>query len=267
MREYGIGMRFRSLGSGSTGNAMVVEAGEGPHLTRILVDCGFTQKEVTGRLAQAGLEPGDLSAIFITHEHADHLGCAEGLAKRWHLPLWLSEGTACSLKAEVLPDYIHFARDGAPFHVGALRLHPFTVPHDAREPLQLRIEDGTCSLAILTDIGHPTDYALANISGCSALFLEANHDTAMLRESRYPQHLIRRIAGPLGHLANEASVELLRELGAGRPPVVVAAHLSLQNNRPEIVAESWASVLNVAPGDVRIANAANGIPWTGVPSA
>ncbi len=257
-------MRFRSLGSGSTGNAMVIEAGEGAALTRVLVDCGFTQKELAARLARAGLAPPALQAIFITHEHADHLGSAEALARRWRLPLWLSEGTAQSLKAEVLPDHVHFARDGASFVVGALRLHPFTVPHDAREPLQLRVDDGAHALAILTDIGHPTDYALANIGGADALFLEANHDADMLRASRYPQHLIRRIAGPLGHLANAASVDILRELGARRPARVVAAHLSLQNNRPDLVAEAWAPVLGLDPAAVCVADALLGTPWVDV---
>lgn len=252
-------MRFKSLGSGSTGNALVVESSSVQgRVTRVLVDCGFTQKELLARLKASGLQPSDLSAVFITHEHSDHIGCASQLARRWGIPLWMSEGTALGVAER---GQVHYAHDGQAFEIGHLRLTPFTVPHDAREPLQLRVEDERHRLGILTDLGQPTDYVIRNIYNCHALFLEANHEPGLLAKSSYPAWLKRRVAGDLGHLSNQVAADILRDLGRGTLQHVVAAHLSQQNNQPELVAQEWAPLLACAPQDVCIATADTGTPW------
>lgn len=255
-------MRFKSLGSGSTGNGLVVESKiNAGHVSRVLVDCGFTQKELITRLHIAGLKPEDLSGIFITHEHSDHVGCAFKFAKRWGIPLWMSEGTAIgTCKADQEVD-LHLVSDGQSFEIGGLRLVPFTVPHDAREPLQLRIEDSQHKLGLLTDLGQITDYVIQNIYKCDALVLESNHDSQMLAKSVYPPFLKKRVAGGFGHLSNSVAVEVLHEILHDGLQYVVAAHLSQQNNQPEIVAQHFAEALKCRFDEVCIADAENGTPW------
>lgn len=255
-------MRFKSLGSGSSGNALVIE-GVSNHdtITRVLVDCGFTQKELVARLALAGLVPQDLSAIFITHEHSDHLGCAVGFSRRWGIPLWMSEGTALGAAKGADLSHVQYAHDGYVFEVGCLRLVPFTVPHDAREPLQLRVEDARSRLALLTDLGQPTDYVIRNIYNCQALFLEANHEPDLLAKSDYPYYLKKRVAGKYGHLSNQLALEVVQEIRHSSLQHVVAAHLSQQNNQPELVAELFAPVLGCRPEQVCIASAEHGTQW------
>lgn len=255
-------MRFKSLGSGSTGNAWVVEKIDAHGVaTRILIDCGFTQKELLNRLGQAGLEPADLTGVFVTHEHSDHLGCAVPFARRWGLPLWMSEGTALSLKETQTTTALNLMSDGQAFEVGSMRLTPFTVPHDAREPLQLRIDDGRRRLGLLTDLGRVTDYVIQNVYNCHALVIESNHDAKMLAESNYPWVLKRRVSSEFGHLSNDIATAFLQEVKHTELQHVVAAHLSLQNNQAALVAQNFSEVLKCAPEDVTIANATEGTPW------
>ena len=169
-------LRFRSLGSGSSGNATVVEAGAGGHVTRLLVDCGLGLRVLEQRLAQAGLTTANLDAIFITHEHGDHIGCALTLALRDRLPLWMSPGTFAAIGSPDLDGLLRAACDTVTLEIGELRVTPFTVPHDAREPLQLRCSDGDAHLGILTDLGHATAHLLEQLARCNAMLLECNHE-------------------------------------------------------------------------------------------
>lgn len=256
-------MRFKSLGSGSAGNATLIESGEhNGHITRLLVDCGFSQRELVNRLALAGVKPQDLSAIFITHEHTDHIGCAVAFAKRWNLPLWMSEGTAMhGVRTQKGLVNLHYAHDSSAFEIGQLRVTPFTVPHDAREPLQIKVEDGVHRMAVLTDLGRPTDHAIRHIYNCQALVLEANHEPQLLAKSTYPYHLKKRIAGVLGHLSNQIAADILREFDSGKLAKVAAAHLSQQNNLPELVWETFAAVLPNPQTQLCIADALQGTDW------
>lgn len=257
-------MRFCSLGSGSTGNATLVEAGgtHGGRPTRVLIDCGFTQREIGLRLARRGLGWNDLDALFVTHEHGDHVGCAVALARRHRLPLWTSRGTWRAIGAPALePGQLRRARDGEPIDIGALRLRPYTVPHDAAEPLQLTVEDGASRLGVLTDAGSLTPHLTAALQDCDALLLECNHDPALLAASGYPASLKARVAGPLGHLANELAARLLERCRHARLRHVVAAHLSQQNNRPALAAAALASVLGTSADDIVVADAGDGFGW------
>lgn len=231
-------LRFRNLASGSTGNATVVEAqadgGGRLRPSRLLVDCGIGIRSLQQRLAQAELQLEDLDAVFITHEHSDHTGCADKLAQRLGIPVWSSAGTRAGMVRFELGDHWREARDSLPFAVGDLQVMPFTVPHDAREPLQLSCSDGSRKLGILTDIGKATPHVLAHLQQCHALILECNHDPQLLAQSSYPYFLQQRIAGNHGHLANAAAAALLTELMHDALHTLVAAHLSEQNNRPEI---------------------------------
>ncbi len=255
-------MRFCSLGSGSSGNATLVEAHDGTRTTRVLVDCGLSLRELTTRMAARGCTPADLDAVFVTHEHGDHIGCASALMRKHRTAVWMSEGTWQGFAREhAPPPQLQVARDGEPIHVGALRLQPYAVPHDAREPLQLTLSDGRCRLGVLTDAGIDNERIVAELQACTALLLECNHDLDMLATGPYPQFLKRRIAGPRGHLSNDTAARILSRCLHGGLRHVVAAHLSEHNNRPELAAGVLAGVLGIAAAEVVVAHARTGSPW------
>ncbi|MCW7538214.1 MBL fold metallo-hydrolase [Aquabacterium sp. A7-Y] len=254
-------MRFCSLGSGSTGNATLIEASGGITQTRVLVDCGFSLRELERRLARVGLGSDDLDAVFITHEHSDHVGCALALAKRRAIPVWTSAGTWKAMGEPELGPLLHRARDGVAIDLGDLCITPYAVPHDALEPLQLTCSDGHAKLGILTDAGSSTSHLLTQLQACSALLLEANHDPEMLQRSRYPAFLKARIAGRHGHLANDAAAEILRFSAHLALKHVVAAHLSQQNNTPQHAALAFADALGCSSEDIVVAKPDTGFHW------
>ncbi len=254
-------MRFCSLGSGSAGNATVVEATSGATTSRVLIDCGFSARELESRLARAGLRTEDLDAVFVTHEHGDHVGCAVALARRHRLPLWMSRGTWRAIGAPDAEGLLQFARDGQPISVGDLLLSPYTVAHDAQEPLQLRVSNGARHLGVLTDVGSITPHLLASLQGCDALLLECNHDREMLASSRYPASLKARIGGRYGHLSNETAAEILSAIMHNGLRHLVAAHLSEQNNRPDLARAALAQACGAAPRDIVVADPLEGFGW------
>jgi phosphoribosyl 1,2-cyclic phosphodiesterase len=254
-------LRFRSLGSGSTGNATLVEATSGGRTSRLLVDCGFALRHLDARLARAGLAAGDIDAIFVTHEHGDHIGCAHGLSRREHIPVWMSEGTWLATGGRDFEGRLNLARDGLDIQVGDLLVQPFTVPHDAREPLQLRCTDGARRLGILTDLGHATPHVLGRLMHLDALLLEFNHDSDMLAGSRYPPFLKQRVGGNYGHLSNAAAAVIARTVCHPGLRHLLGAHLSEQNNRPDVVRRAMAEALGASEHEMLTATAAEGSPW------
>lgn len=254
-------LRFRSLGSGSTGNATLVEATSGGRRSRLLIDCGFGLKHLDARLARAGLEACDIDAVFITHEHGDHIGCARALSRRERIPVWMSEGTWLAAGGHDFEGRLHLARDGTDIEIGDLLVQPFTVPHDAREPLQLRCSDGARSLGVLTDLGHATPHVLARLAGIHALMLEFNHDSDMLARSAYPPFLKLRVGGNYGHLSNAAAAAIAQALRHDGLQYILGAHLSEQNNRPELVRRAMADALGASEHEMLTANAAEGSAW------
>ncbi len=259
--DVGAVLRFCSLGSGSGGNATLVEASSGITTTRVLVDCGFTRREFELRLARAGLAPADIDAIFVTHEHGDHIGCALTLARRYRIPLWMSRGTWRAVGAPELPGLLNFARDGQDIAIGDLQVSPYTVPHDAQEPLQACFSDGALRLGVLTDVGSITAHLIACLQRCDALLLETNHDRDMLARSRYPASLKARIGGRLGHLSNDSAAQILAACVHDRLRHVVAAHLSLESNRPELALAALAGACGAASSDIRAAGPGWGFDW------
>ncbi len=248
-------MRFASLGSGSRGNALVVEAG----CTRVLVDCGFGPRNLSARLARVGLAPDDLDAILVTHEHSDHVCGVATVARRYELDVFLSHGTLGAIGLDGLSR--HVIDSHTAFTIGDLEIHPFPVPHDAREPTQFVFSDGGRRLGVLTDAGWVTPYMVEILSLCDALVLECNHDAAMLAEGHYPAHLKRRIAGRFGHLDNAAAADLLGRVDHGRLRHVVAAHLSQENNSPTLAKAALAEVLGCEPDWVGVADQEGGCGW------
>ncbi|MEF7617440.1 MBL fold metallo-hydrolase [Aquincola sp. MAHUQ-54] len=267
-------LRFRSLGSGSTGNGTLIETTRNGRTTRLLVDCGFSLRELTRRLAPLGVAPEQIDAVFVTHEHGDHVGCALQLARRHRVPVWASLGTweamerrsSAAAPAAVAPAAVerHVALEGVAIAVGGLEITPFGVPHDAAEPLQLRCTDGLARLGVLTDLGAPTDSVVGHLRGCHALLLECNHDSQMLADGPYPPFLKRRVGGVRGHLANSQAAELLQACLHGGLRHVVAAHLSQQNNTPALAAQALATPLGCLPAEIVVADAREGSPWLDV---
>ncbi|BBU27889.1 MBL fold metallo-hydrolase [Burkholderia sp. THE68] len=254
-------MKFASLGSGSEGNALLVEASSGTTTTRVLLDCGFSGKEVERRLARLNCRAEDLDAIVITHEHTDHIGSALTLARRWSIPLHMSWGTARAIGADEADVDLHVLWGDESVAIGDLSVLPYTVPHDAREPLQYVFSDGACRLGVLTDVGVSTPHITSVLSGCDALVLESNHDVGMLAASRYPPSLKARIGGTHGHLNNEAAAAILASLDRSRLRHLVAAHLSQQNNLPHLAQAALAAVLGASAIDVVVATQAEGFDW------
>ncbi len=253
-------LRFRSLGSGSTGNSTLVED-SGLIPTRILIDCGLGIRQLAQRLGASGIALDDIDAIFITHEHGDHIGCAHALSQRMKVPVWMSRGTWRAIGEPDFSGLLNIARDGVAVAVGGLQLTPFTVPHDAREPLQLTCSDGAARLGILTDLGHATAHVLAHLQRCDALLLECNHDLEMLATSPYPEFLKRRVGGQFGHLSNLAAADIVRSVMHARLKHVVGAHLSAQNNQPALVRLAISQALGCGLEDIVIAGAGDGTDW------
>lgn len=257
-------MRFASLGSGSDGNAMVVEATDGTTTTRVLLDCGFSAREMRRRLERLSLRVEDLDAILITHEHADHIGGALTLARKFALPLHMSWGTARAVGADAAGLDLRVCESAASFVVGDLEILPYTVPHDAREPLQFVFSSGAEKLGVLTDVGCGTAHIVATLAACDALVLECNHDRDMLANSRYHASLKARIAGSHGHLANDAAAALLAELDMPRLKHIVVAHLSRENNQSTLAQQAIAATLGTQVDDVIVAGQEDGFDWLGV---
>jgi phosphoribosyl 1,2-cyclic phosphodiesterase len=254
-------VRFASIGSGSEGNGLVVEAGT----TRILIDCGFGVRDAAARLARIGVAPSSLSAIFVTHEHSDHVGGVPAFAARYGIPVWLTFGTLTVVVDRFAGmEHIYGFDSSDAIVVGDLQVRPFPVPHDAREPVQFVVTDGAFRLGVLTDLGMSTPCVEQSLSGCDALVLECNHDLDLLAGSDYPASLKQRIAGRFGHLHNEASAALLAALDTSRLQHILAAHLSKQNNTPVMARAALAAVLTCAPDWIGIADQAEGFAWRGL---
>ncbi len=249
-------MRFTVLGSGSRGNATLVEAGA----TTVMLDCGFSLVQLEQRLARAGKRPQDLSAVLVTHEHGDHASGVAALTRAHGVPVWATPGTARAAKLTDLPTCREFDCH-APFAIGELELSPFPVPHDAREPCQFVFSDGARRLGMLTDVGASTPHIVANLSGCDALVLECNHDAALLAAGDYPPSLKQRVGGQHGHLSNAQAAALLAQLDGRRLQHIVAAHLSEKNNQPHLARRALAAVMNCDDEWIAVAGQEQGLAW------
>jgi phosphoribosyl 1,2-cyclic phosphodiesterase len=242
-------VRLSLLGSGSSGNVAFIEAERDGVVTRLLVDAGLPKAETESRLARidAGLSLSQIDAVLITHDHNDHAGHAAQLGR----PLWATAGTrrVCELDAELV-------RAGQPFTIGVITVHPVLLPHDADETVGYVLESGGARAGILTDCGHDAAEVAEGFAGCDVLALETNHDATMLKHGPYPPSLKRRVGGRLGHLSNDQSASLLKQLLklGPAPKLVLASHISQANNRPSLAKSALDRVLG-RPGRVLVAAA------------
>lgn len=251
-------MRFASLGSGSQGNSLIVDAGD----TRLLLDCGFSVRATVERLGRLSIAAEDIDGIVLTHEHSDHIAGAFKFASRFAIPVYLTHGTHLAVLRgkSPLPE-CRLIDSHSPFAIGSLEVHPFPVPHDAREPVQYCFSNGALRLGVLTDSGAITPHIAHVLRVCDALVVECNHDQQLLAASDYPPMLKRRIAGDFGHLENDQAAFLLAQIETRQLQHVVAAHLSEQNNRPELAAGALAAVLGCAADWIGVASQQSGLGW------
>ena len=232
------------LGSGSRGNCTYVSSGE----TSILIDAGLSCRQIARRLEQIGVGMDRLAAVCLSHEHADHITGLATLHKRYGLPLFANRGT---VEALIYSDRFADLRwnvfsTGATFHIGDLAVHPFSLPHDAYEPVGFRISCEGTSVTVATDVGMPTTLLREHLRQSSLVVIESNHDEQLLRDSSRPPSLIQRILGRQGHLSNEAAGALLAEVAHPGLSCVFLAHLSEECNRPELAVASVRHALEKA---------------------
>ncbi len=260
-------LRYTSLGSGSEGNALLIEAtAEDGGSARLLLDCGFGLRDAARRLAERGVAPESLSAILVTHEHNDHVGGVVRLARKYGIAVHASHGTWAALRQSQGADAVEGVAvrqvcSHTAFRVGPIEIQPFPVPHDAREPTQFVFTHAGKRLGVLTDTGCATACIVEHLSLCDALVLECNHDPQLLARSDYPERLKRRIAGDYGHLSNLAAARLLEALDRSRLQRLHAAHLSRQNNRADLAAGALAEVMGVAASEIGVATQDTGFDW------
>ncbi len=231
-------LRFASLGSGSRGNATLVQS----ERTLLLIDCGFSLREIEQRLRQAKVSPSQINAIFVTHEHGDHRRGIGPLARRYGLTVFMTHGTGRAADFGKLPDRRLFGSHDASFQVGDIEITPVAVPHDAREPCQFVFRHMTQALGLLTDLGSITPYLIDCYAELDALLLECNHDLQMLARGPYPPSLQARVGGDYGHLNNAQAAQFLSQINYQRLQYLVAGHLSEKNNTPELAKQVLSDV-------------------------
>ncbi len=248
-------MRFAVLGSGSQGNGTLIASDS----TCVLVDCGFSLRETERRLVRLGISPHQLSAILVTHEHADHVHGVGLLSRRYNVPVYMSRGTQRGMRKPLEP--AGFVAGGETLQIGALTISVTLVAHDAQEPTQYVFSDGKRRFGLLTDLGSYCAGVLDSYSGLDALMIEANHCRDMLARGHYPAFLKQRVGGQEGHLDNHQAANLVAELGWQHLQHLVLAHLSSKNNLPQLARQCFVDTLGCDPDWLQLADQDSGLDW------
>ncbi|MBI4460539.1 MAG: MBL fold metallo-hydrolase [Acidobacteria bacterium] len=232
-------MRLAVLGSGSSGNCTFLATDR----VKVLVDAGLSKRETERRLASIGEKPESLNAILITHEHSDHTSGLARLASQYRLPVYISPATLAALPSQTKLPAVEAFKPGSRFQIADLTVEPFTIPHDAVDPVAFRFSAAGVRIAQATDLGYLPQNVKDCLRGCHGLILESNHDLEMLRNGPYPWFVKQRVMSRDGHLSNSALGEFLRTDFDVQAQVIVLAHLSQQNNHPQIAQMEAASAL------------------------
>ncbi|MDP6040703.1 MAG: MBL fold metallo-hydrolase, partial [Candidatus Latescibacteria bacterium] len=222
-------MRVCLLASGSGGNSIYIQNGS----SSVLIDAGLTGKRIEERLQGIGVDPSTLQGIVVSHEHSDHIKGVGILARRYHLPVWLTEGTLnASKKTFRGTEQIHVMDNDEDFSIGDLAFQAFQLPHDAADPVNFVVTDGNAQVAIATDMGVMTQLVYQRLREVDFVVIESNYDLKMLMDGPYPWDLKKRISGRHGHLPNDGAAETLCNLALEGLQQAVLAHLSEKNNHP-----------------------------------
>ncbi len=223
-----------AIASGSNGNCYYI----GNEKEAVLVDAGISGKQIVSRMMGQGLNPAKIKALFITHEHGDHLRGARGVTKKMQIPVYLTAKTYNNAYKNMRPDNPHFFTPGEVITVGAFKIFSFLKNHDALEPCSFRVKYKNKNVGIFTDIGKACNNVKLHLQKCDTLFLESNYDEKMLRDGSYPYFLKQRVASDVGHLSNNQAFELLKDHAGENLQCVFLSHLSKENNTPEKAALS-----------------------------
>ncbi|HPP31574.1 MAG TPA: MBL fold metallo-hydrolase [Soehngenia sp.] len=240
---------FCSLSSGSSGNCQYIETKN----AKILVDAGFTGKRLVELLANIDVDPKDIDAILVTHEHIDHAKGVGILSRKYNIPIYANEKTWMGMEPiikAVKSENIKIINANKNFEIKDVLIHPFNVSHDALDPLGYLLFNEMKKITILTDTGCVNEGIKSKIRGSHLFFIEANHDIEMLRNGSYPIYLKKRILSQIGHLSNDACLEILREVLVGENEQVLLAHLSKENNLPQLAFKTIHDGLRASGYDV-----------------
>jgi phosphoribosyl 1,2-cyclic phosphodiesterase len=230
-------LHITSLNSGSNGNCYYI----GNSSEAVLIDAGISCRETEKRMKRLGLEMSVVKAIFVTHEHSDHITGISVLSKKHSLPVYITDATMRASRISVLPSLLHTFAAGATISIGNLQVTAFKKYHDASDPHSFMVSDGQVNIGIITDIGHACKEVVNCFTQCHAVFLESNYCDDMLANSDYPWHLKRRISSDHGHLSNAAALELFRNYRSKQLSHLILSHLSKNNNKPELVHELFSA--------------------------
>lgn len=230
-------MKYCALASGSNGNCYYIANGE----DAILVDVGINTKHVELRMAALGIAPSSISAIFITHEHSDHIRGLSVFCKRYQIPVYITAGSYRGSRLHLPPHLVHIISSDALVSIGQLHITAIPKFHDAHEPCSFVVSDGTTNIAVLTDIGRPCVHVAQAIQHADVLLLESNYDEDMLHTGRYSYYLKNRIRGGLGHISNKIALELFLQHKSSRLKHLILGHLSGENNHVDLVQETFAA--------------------------
>lgn len=217
-----------AIASGSNGNCYYI----GNQNEAVLVDAGISFKQIVLRMGERNLNLAKVKALFISHEHSDHISGARVLGKRLRVPVYLTAKTWFGAYKNQRPDFPSFFQPGDVVEAGGFSVHSFLKNHDASEPCSFRVQYGEKSVGVFTDIGEPCDNVKNHVQQCHALFLETNYDEKMLWEGSYPYFLKKRVASPVGHLSNAQAFELLQNHAGEKLTCVLLSHISKENNTP-----------------------------------
>jgi phosphoribosyl 1,2-cyclic phosphodiesterase len=244
-----MGLKTCILGSGSSGNCTYVASGT----TAILIDAGLSARKIERRLEQIGVGVGEIKGICVSHEHSDHTAGLRVLHSRHGIPIYANSGTIEAVrrdeKLKELPCRIFTT--GQPFVVGDLQIEPFSVPHDAYDPVGFVVACGEARVGVVTDMGVSTSLIRERLRTCNAVVVEANHDEQMLRDAQRPWHLKQRISGRQGHLSNQGAARMLSEIASPRLLQVFLAHLSEECNRQDLAYKTTSDTL-IASGHTHV---------------
>lgn len=224
-----------AIASGSNGNCYYV----GNETDAVLVDVGIFRKQVLLRMDEVGLNIEKVRAIFISHEHSDHMRGVRVLSKTYDIPVYMTSATFNKSWNPNRPGSYQLFQDGVPVHINSLTIHPFLKHHDAAEPCSFRIETQGKHIGVMTDIGHVCENVSSHFEQCHAVFLESNYDEEMLMNGSYPWHLKNRVASDVGHLSNKQSANLAKEKMSNKLELLLLSHLSGENNTPEKALEAF----------------------------
>jgi phosphoribosyl 1,2-cyclic phosphodiesterase len=230
-------VRICSIASGSNGNAYYIEYGE----EAILVDAGISAKQILKRATQRKIDINRVKAVFVSHEHSDHVRGLHVLCDRLNIPAYMTRGTVEGMRTYYMPKNppIRIDVDGITC-IGDMKVHSFSKPHDVIEPCSFRVECGEINIGVFTDIGCSCEGLMENLSKCHVAFLESNYDEEMLRAGKYPAQLKQRILSDKGHLSNAQAADIVRTVDAPNLHTLILSHLSADNNRPQIALKAFA---------------------------